>query len=132
MTPERLFKPTVMFFGLTSFLVTFQAIINKILQNLINTKEVTSFINNIIVGIREEKRYDKMIEKIVKRPTENDLYVKPERYKWKVRKVRFLGIVIGSEEIKIKEEKIKGVLDWLALKGVKNIQNFLGLENRDL
>jgi len=45
-----------MFFGLTSSLATFQKMINKILQDLINTEEVTSFINNIIVGIREEKR----------------------------------------------------------------------------
>jgi len=70
-----------------------------------------------------------MIKEIVKRLAEIDLYVKPERYKWKVRKVGFLGIVIGPEEIKMKEEKIKGVLDLLALKKVKNIQNFLGLAN---
>jgi len=118
-----------MFFGLTSSLATFQTMINKILQNLINTEEVTSFINNIIVGIREEKRYDEMIEKIVKRLAENDLYVKPERYKWKVRKVEFLEMVIGPEEIKMKEEKVKEVLDWPALKGVKNIKKFLGLAN---
>ena len=53
----------------------FQTIINKILQNLINTKEVVSFINNIIVKIEEKKWYDKVIEKIV----ENDLYI----YNWK-------------------------------------------------
>ncbi len=42
---------------------------------------------------------------------ENDLYVKLEKYKWKVREVGFLGVVIGPEEIKIEEEKIKGVLE---------------------
>ena len=38
MTPERLFKPTVMFFGLTKFLAIFKTMINEILQYLINTK----------------------------------------------------------------------------------------------
>jgi len=41
---------------------------------------------------------------------ENDLYVKLEKCKWKVRKVGFLRVVIGPEEIKIEEEKMKGVL----------------------
>ena len=38
-----------------------------------------------------------------------------------------LGVVIGPEEIKMEEKKIKGVLDWLTPKGVKDIQKFLGL-----
>ena len=29
----------------------------------------------------------------------------------------------------MKEEKVKGVLDWLNLKGVKDIQKFLRLAN---
>jgi len=43
--------------------------------------------------------------------------------------VIFLGVVIGSEEIKIGEEKVKGVLDWLTSKEVENIQKYLGLAN---
>ena len=41
----------------------------------------------------------------------------------------FLGVVIGSEEIKIGEEKIKGVLDWLTSKEVKDVQKYLELAN---
>ena len=41
----------------------------------------------------------------------------------------FLGVVIGPEEIKMEEEKMKGVLDWLTPKCVKDIQKFLGLAN---
>jgi len=41
--------------------------INKILWNLINTRKVASFINNIIVGIEKEKRYDKIVKEVVKR-----------------------------------------------------------------
>ena len=38
-------------------------------------------------------------------------------------------MIIGSEGIKIEEEKMKGVLDWLTLQGVKDVQKFLGLAN---
>ena len=55
--------------------------INKILQDLINIGEVASFINNVIVEIEEEKKYDGIVEKVVKRLAENNLYVKLEKYK---------------------------------------------------
>ena len=41
----------------------------------------------------------------------------------------FLRAVIGLEGIKIEEEKVKGVLDWLTPKRVKDIQKFLELAN---
>ena len=41
----------------------------------------------------------------------------------------FLGVVIGSEGIKMEEKKIKGILEWLTLKCVKDVQKFLGLAN---
>ena len=87
-----------------------------------------SFIDDVIVKI-EEEQHDKVVEEVVKRLVENNLYIKPKKCKWKVREVGFLGMVIGPEEIKIKEEKIKGVLDWPIPKRVKNIQKFLGLAN---
>ena len=84
--------------------------INKILQNLINTEEVVSFIDDMIVKT-EEKEYNKVVVKVVKRLIENNLYIKPEKYKWKVKKVGFLGVVIEPKEIKVKKKKIKAVLD---------------------
>ena len=41
----------------------------------------------------------------------------------------FLGVVIGPDRIKMEEEKMKGVLEWLTPKYVKDVQKFLGLAN---
>jgi len=90
---------------------------------------VTSFIDNVIIGTETEKEHNELVEEVVKRLVDNNLYIKLEKYKWKVKKVEFLGVVIGPEEIKIEKEKIKGVLNWPTLKKVKNIQKFLGLAN---
>ncbi len=49
---------------------------------------------------------------VIKRLEENDLYMKPEKCKWKVRKVEFLGVVIGPDGIKMVKVKVKGVLEW--------------------
>ena len=54
---------------------------NENLWNLINTREVASFINDVIVGTEEEKGYNEIVEVVVKRLAENDLYIKLEKYK---------------------------------------------------
>ena len=79
--------------------------------------------------MEEEEGHDELVEEVVRRLAENNLYVKPKKCKWKVKKVGFLGVVIGPEGIKMKEEKVKGVLDWLTPKCVKDVQKFLGLAN---
>ena len=99
-----------MFFGLTNSPAIFQIMINKILQDIINIGEVESFIDNVIVETNEKKDHDEVVEEVVRRLAENDLYVKPEKYKQKVREIKFLGVVIGLDGIKMEKEKVKGVL----------------------
>jgi len=84
---------------------------NELLRDLINTEKVAAFIDNVIVETEMEEGHDEIVAKVIRRLEENNLYVKPEKCKWKVREVRFLGMVIGPEEIKMKKEKMKGVLE---------------------
>jgi len=75
-TPEGSFEPKVMFFGLTNLPATFQAIMNKLLKDLINIGKVVAFIDDVIVGTEDEEGHDELVAEIVKRLEENDLYVK--------------------------------------------------------
>ena len=102
---------------------------NELLRDLINTGKVATFIDDVIIGTETEEGHDEIVAEVVRRLEENDLYVKPEKCKWKVRKVEFLGVVIGLEGIKMEKEKVKGGLDWLTPKYVKDVQKFLGLAN---
>jgi len=78
------FEPTVMFFGMTNSPATFQAIMNEILRDLINKGKVAAFVNDVLVETETEKGYNEIIEEILKRLEENNLYIKPEKYVWKV------------------------------------------------
>ena len=127
--PEGSFELTVIFFGLTNSPATFQAMMNELLRDLINTGKVAVFIDDVIVGTETEEGHDKLVVEVIRRLEENDLYVKPEKCKWKVKEVEFLGVVIGPEGIKMEEEKVKGVLEWPTPKCIKDIQKFLGLAN---
>ena len=73
-----------MFFGMMNSPATFQAMINEILRDLINEGKVAAFVDNVLVETETEKGHDEIIEEILRRLEENDLYVKPEKYVWKV------------------------------------------------
>ena len=109
--PEGSFEPTVMFFELTNSPATFQAMMNELLRDLINTGKVVVFIDDVIVGTETEEGHEELVAEVIKRLEENNLYVKPEKCKWKVKEIEFLGVIIGPEGIKMEKEKVKGVLE---------------------
>jgi len=102
---------------------------NEILRDLINEGKVAAFVDDVLVGIETKKGYDKIVEKILRRLEENDLYIKPEKCMWKARKIGFLGVVIGPDSIEMEKEKVEGVLSWPQPKNVKDVRKFLGLAN---
>jgi len=110
-TPKGSFEPTIMFFRLTNSPATFQVMMNELLRDLINTGKIAAFIDDVIVGTEMEEGHNEIVAEIIKRLEENNLYVKLEKCKWKVRKVGFLGVVIRPKGMKMEEEKVKGVLD---------------------
>ena len=110
-TLKGFFEPTVMFFRLTNSPAMFQAMMNKLLRDLINIGKVAAFIDDVIVGMEMEKEHDKIVAEVIRRLEENNLYIKLEKCKRKVREVGFLGVVIGKEGIKIEKKKVKGVLE---------------------
>ena len=110
-----------MFFGLTNSLATFQIMMNKLLRDLINIEKVAAFIDDVIVGMEMKEGHDEIVAEVIRRMEKNNLYMKPEKCKWKVRKVGFLGVIIGPEGINIEKEKMRRVLEWLTSKCIKDV-----------
>jgi len=110
-THIRVYKPTVMYFRLTNSPATFQAIMNDLFRDLINQGDTATFIDDILVATDMKEEHDELVEEVLRRLEENDLFVKPEKCKWKVREVEFLGVVIGPKGVEMQKEKVKGVLN---------------------
>ena len=126
---EGSFEPMVMFFVLTNSLATFQAIMNDLLRNLVVEEKVAVFINNVMVAMEIEEGHNKIVEEVLRRLEENDLFVKPEKCVWKVREVGFLGVIIGKDGVRMEKEKVQGVIEWPVPRNMKDIQKFLVLAN---
>ena len=78
--PEEVFKPMIMFFGLTNSLATFQAIMNDLLRDIIEVEDVVVFIDDIIIATETEEEYDNIIEKVLRRIVKNNLFVNLEKH----------------------------------------------------
>ena len=53
---------------------------NKILRDLVNKSKVAAFVDNILVRTETKEEHNEIVEEVLKRLEENDLYIKPEKY----------------------------------------------------
>jgi len=82
-----------------------------------------------LVATDTEEGHDKLVEKVLRKLEKNDLFVKPEKCKWKVREIEFLEVVISPKGMEMQKEKVEGMLKWPASRNIKEVQKFLGLAN---
>ena len=78
--PEGAFEPTVMFFRLTNLLAMFQVMMNNLLRNMIERKEVVVFIDDMIIVTETKKGHSEIVKEVLRRIEENNLFVKLEKY----------------------------------------------------
>jgi len=123
------YEPVVMFFGMTNSPAMFQGMMNEILRDMINKEKVAAFVDDVLIGTEMEEGHDELVEEVLKRLEENNLYIKPEKCTWKVQKVNFLGVVMGEGKVEMEEDKVAGVLNWPIPKMVRDVRKFLGLAN---
>ena len=109
--PEGSFESIVMFFGLTNSPATFQAMINDLLRDLVMEEKVAVFIDDVMIATKTEEEHDEIVEEVLRRLEENDLFVKLEKYVWKVREVGFLGVIIREDGERMEKEKVQGVIE---------------------
>ena len=102
---------------------------NDLLRDLVVEEKVAVFIDDIMVAMEIKEEHDEIVEKVLRRLEENNLFVKLEKYVWKVREVGFLEVIIRKDGVRMEKEKVQGVIEWPIPRNIKDIQKFLGLAN---
>ena len=103
--------------------------INDLLRDLVVEEKVAVFIDDVMIAMEIEEEHDEIVEKKLKRLEENNLFVKLEKYVWKVREVKFLGVIIEEDKVRMEKKKVQGVVEQPVPKSIKDIQKLLELEN---
>jgi RNase H-like domain found in reverse transcriptase/Reverse transcriptase (RNA-dependent DNA polymerase) len=72
----------------------------------------------------------KRIERIIlEKAKENDLYFKAKKCEFMKLKIEYLGLVVEEGKLAMDPMKLKGILEWLTLKTVKEVRSFQGFGN---
>ena len=79
---------------------------NDLLRDLVVEEKVAVFIDDVIIVTETEEGHDKIVEEVLRRLEENDLFVKLEKCVWKVREVGFLRVVIGEDRVRMEKKKV--------------------------
>ena len=95
---------------------------NNLLRDLVVEEKVAVFINDVIIAIETGEGHNEIVEEVLRRLEENDLFVKLEKCMWKVREVEFLEVIIGEDGVRMEKEKMQGVIEWPVLKSIKDVQ----------
>src|SRR5258705_10175719 len=126
---QGLFEPTIMFFGLCNSPMTFQIMMNDILQDFIYNSEAICYMDNILVYSCTLSNHWWIICQVLSTLQEWRLFLKPEKCKFEQKEVEYLRLVISKDHVAMDPMKVCRVMEWLTPVKVKEVQSFLGFVN---
>ena len=123
------YKYNVMPFGLTNAPATFQALINITLCKYLDIF-VTAYLNDILIYIKNTlKEHIQAVKKVLKALQKADIRLRPDKCKFHVNTVKFLGSIITTDRIQMDDKKVKAIREWPEPKNLKEVQAFLRFAN---
>jgi Reverse transcriptase (RNA-dependent DNA polymerase) len=132
---EGLFEPTVMFFGLTNSLATFQTMMNSIFANEIAKKWLTVYMDDLAIHTHqleyetEEQHvqwHRNYVKRILAKLMEHNLFLKPEKCAFEQPSIEFLGVWITQGEVQMDDTKVEKVRNLRPPTNVTEVRKFLG------
>ena len=129
-TSDGLFEPTVMFFGLTNSLATFQTMVDDKLMEFIDCREGSVYMDNIVIhtdGMEEE--HEAIMHQWLAKLEQLNLFLKPSKCQFHQREVKYLGMIIGNGKVRMDPVKVEGITQWPTPSYVKDVRSFLGFCN---
>ena len=114
------FKYIMMSFNLINALTTFQILINKILQDLMNHICVIYF-NDILIYSKMWKKHWNCVMQILKRFRKFKLYAKLFKCFFIIINVKFLKYIINNDDIVMNSSRVKFIKIWFKLKILKKL-----------
>jgi hypothetical protein len=124
-----LFKPLVMFFGLTNSPATFQTMMNEIFQDLIMEGVVCVYIDNILIYTQTLEEHCCISQLVMEQLRKHKLYLWLDKCKFEQTQIEYLGLIISEGQVEMDPVKVAGVADWPKPQSKKKLQSFLGLTN---
>ena len=129
MTNKGLFEPQVMSFGLCNSLGTFQRMMNSIFQKLLHEGILANYMNDFIIPARTKEELEEWTIRFLKIAEKHQLCFKQSKCDFDMEEISILEVVVGKEQVKMEQEKVKAIKEWKTPTRIKNIESFLRFAN---
>jgi len=127
-TRNGYFEYKVMPFGLVNAPATFQAMMNKILEEFLHHRVVV-YLDDILIYSASEEEHLELVKEVLAKLEEHQLAVSVTKLVFHVKSVEVLGYIVGSDGFRMSERKVESVMNWRAPRSVKKVQIFIGFAN---
>ncbi|KAL6416740.1 hypothetical protein ACFW04_013184 [Cataglyphis niger] len=121
-----LYQFKVMPFGLHSAPATFQRLLDKIISPALEPN-VFVYLDDIIIISKTFDDHLRLLTEVFRRLRDARLRLNPEKCKFCVNQLKYLGHVVDRKGIRTDPEKVSAVENWPEPRTVKQIRQFLGM-----
>ena len=128
-TDRGLFKPHIMFFGLTNSPTTFQTMMNYLFCDLINQGKVVIYMDNIMIFTKTLEEHQEITQPVLQILRDNKLYLKHTKCDFEQLEMEYLRIIMSHQEVKMDSAKVSGVMEWPVPTTQKQLRGFLRFLN---
>jgi hypothetical protein len=127
-TRYGLYESLVMPFGLTNAPASFQNFINDALQPFLD-RFATAYLDDILIYSDTLEEHREHVRLVLEQLQKHGLHLKPEKCEFFRTEVKYLGLIIGREGIKMDPEKVRAVREWETPGKLFDVRSFLGFAN---
>lgn len=123
-----LYEYQVMPFGLANAPSSFQNYINDTLKGYLDDF-CTAYIDDILIFSQNCEEHQIHVKKVLSRLQKAGLQIDIKKCEFHVKSVKFLGLVITTEGIKMDPTKLQAIYNWPKPNNAKEISRFIGFIN---
>ena len=122
------FEYLVMPFGLCNAPGTFQTYINQSLKDYLDLW-ATAYLDDVLIFSKTLDEHKIHVRKVVSKLLDHKLFIDINKCEFNMTEVKYLGLLVGSNGIRMDPTKIESILNWKTPTRVKDVQAFLGFAN---
>ena len=98
---------------------------NSIFQELLHKGVLANYMDNFIILAKTMKELEERTVRFLKIAEKHNLCFKRSKCNFNMEEIPILGVIIGKEQVKMEQEKIKTVKKWKIPARVKDVESFL-------
>ena len=102
---------------------------NSIFRELLHKGVLANYIDDFVIPAWTMEELEERTIRFLKIAEKHNLCFKQSKCDFNMEEIPILGVVVGKEQVKMEQEKIKAVKEWKTPTKIKEVESFLGFAN---